>query len=470
MSDFFGMHYLSLTDLSCKIRYGEISSTAVTRAMLDRIAALDVGLKSYITVTADHALARACLLEGELTRGMWRGPLHGVPVAVKDSFFTTFAPTSGGMVLHRSFTPSYNSTVVDRLERAGAVILGKLSMTEGAFGGHHQDMPTPVNPWNTSIWTGASSSGCGVASAAGLCFASVGSDAGGSIRLPSAACGLTGLQPTWGRVSRHGTFALADSLDHIGPMTRTVADAAAIMTAISGADPHDPATLRAPVPNFLAELGGSINGLRVGLDERFVFDTLDPDVAQVMVAAVAAFRDLGARILPVEMPKSETLVESLMNLCMVEMAIAHDATYPSRAAEYGPKLRMSLEVARSMSGLAYGKAAQDRMTYSGQLAGVFEDVDLLIVPVFARITPPVSELDELARTDIKVLLGYTAPFTMSHNPTLTLQGGIDRNGVPIGFQLVGPHLSEAMLLRAGHAFQQITDWHCRHPDLFAKFN
>jgi amidase len=465
MSALTDIHYLSLTDLSRQIRQGEISLTAVTGAMLDRIADLDDDLKSYTTVTGDYALERARILEDELARGMWRGPLHGVPVAVKDLCFTKFAPTSGGMHIHRSFTPSYNATVVERLERAGAVILGKLSMTEGAFASHHPAMPMPVNPWNASAWTGASSSGCGVATGAGLCFGSLGSDTGGSIRLPSAACGLTGLKPTWGRVSRHGTFALAESLDHIGPMARTAADAAAIMTAISGVDPNDPTTLHASVPDFIAELGGSISGLRIGLDESFVFDAIDPDVAHVMHAAVAAFRDLGARILPVTMPTSETLSDSWIILCLVEMAIAHKTTYPSRAADYGPDLKTSLETGRTISGLAHGEAMQERVSYTRRLATVFQDVDLLIVPVFPWPVPSVAKWNEIARTGVGPVLKYIAPFNMSRNPTITLQGGVDRNGIPIGYQLVGPHLSEAILLRVGHAFQQITDWHCRHPDL-----
>ena len=258
------VHYLSLTDVSERLRRGELRPTALSEMTLARIAQHDGALKSYTTLLADRAMAKARQAEAELNRGLWRGLLHGVPIAVKDLCYTDYAPTAAGMLIHKDFVPPYTSTVVDRLERAGAIVLGKLSMTEGAFAIHHPDMPTPVNPWIADVWTGASSSGSGAATAAGLCYGSLGSDTGGSIRFPSAACGLTGLKPTWGRVSRYGVFPLSESLDHIGPMTRTAADCAAMLAAIAGADPSDPTALRAPVPDYVAGLKGSIRGLRVG--------------------------------------------------------------------------------------------------------------------------------------------------------------------------------------------------------------
>ena len=228
------LHYLSLMDVSAALRSGALTPTAVTEALLARIARHDGALKSYTTLLADRALAKAREAEAELRRGFWRGPLHGVPIAVKDLCYTSFAPTAAGMFIHKDFVPPYTATVVERLERAGAILLGKLTMTEGAYATHHPKMLTPVNPWNEDVWTGASSSGSGAATAAGLCYASLGSDTGGSIRFPSSGCGLTGLKPTWGRVSRHGICHLSESLDHIGPMTRTAADAAAMLAAIAG--------------------------------------------------------------------------------------------------------------------------------------------------------------------------------------------------------------------------------------------
>src|SRR5213079_871721 len=242
-------------------------------------------LRSYTTLLADRAMAKARQAEEEIDRGLWRGPLHGVPIAVKDLCYTDYAPTAAGMLIHKDFIPPYTCTVVERLERAGAIILGKLSMTEGAFAIHHPGMPTPVNPWHADVWTGASSSGSGAATAAGLCYGSLGSDTGGLIRFPSAACGLTGLKPTWGRVSRYGVFPLSESLDHIGPMTRTAADCAAVLAAIAGADPCDPTALLSPVPDYLAGLTASIRGLRIGIAESYAFDGLSDEVLAVLSGA-----------------------------------------------------------------------------------------------------------------------------------------------------------------------------------------
>lgn len=214
------LHYLDLVDVGQRIKAGALSPVALTETMLARIEKLDGGLKSYATVTADLARSQAREAEAEIKRGAWRGPLHGVPIAVKDLCYTRGIPTAAGMAIHKDFKPDHDSTVVERFAQAGAVLLGKLQLTEGAFADHHPSIPPPVNPWNKDYWSGASSSGSGVATASGLCFASLGSDTGGSIRFPSAANGVTGLKPTWGRVSRYGVFALAESLDHIGPMTQ----------------------------------------------------------------------------------------------------------------------------------------------------------------------------------------------------------------------------------------------------------
>ena len=238
------MEYDTLTDISARIRHRDVSPVEVTQAMLDRIASLDAGHRAYATVLAERAMDQAKQAEAEIGRGIWRGPLHGVPIAVKDLCYTTFAPTTAGTTIHRDFVPGYNATVVDRLESAGAVMLGKLKMTEGAYTTHHPEVDPPLNPWNPAYWAGSSSSGSGVAPAAGLAYGSLGSDTGGSIRFPSAACGLTGIKPTWGRVSRHGVFALADSLDHVGPMARSAGDAAAILGVIAGADATIPTACR----------------------------------------------------------------------------------------------------------------------------------------------------------------------------------------------------------------------------------
>ena len=248
------LHYLSLDEVARRLKARRLTSVEATRAILDRIEAIDSRLGSYATVTAERALAEAARFDTETAAGKSRGPLHGVPIAVKDLCNTAGIATAAGMAIHRENVPAKDATVVARLREAGAVILGKLQMTEGAYGAHHPDIPAPLNPWNAAYWTGSSSSGSGAATAAGLCFASLGSDTGGSIRFPSTMNGLTGLKPTWGRVSRAGVFALADSLDHIGPMCRTAIDCAHVLGVIAGADADDPTALPLPVPDYAAAI------------------------------------------------------------------------------------------------------------------------------------------------------------------------------------------------------------------------
>src|SRR5271168_2300212 len=272
------LQYEQLTTISDLIRRKKLSSVEVTDATLQRIAKLDGQYHSYATVLAERALTRAKAADADIVRGLWRGPLHGVPIAVKDLCYTTFAPTSAGATIFKRFVPTFNATVVERLEDAGAILLGKLQMTEGAYTSHHPHVAAPLNPWNTNYWVGSSSTGSGAATSLGLCYGSLGSDTGGSIRFPSATCGLTGIKPTWGRVSRYGVFPLADSLDHIGPMCRSAADAAAMLGVIAGSDSNDPTALHAPVPNYLATIGDGVRDLRIGVDRKYTQEGIDPQV------------------------------------------------------------------------------------------------------------------------------------------------------------------------------------------------
>jgi amidase len=460
------LHYQSLTQLSEQLRQRQLSPVDAAQAMLGRIAQHDGAIHSFITLLPERALERAHQAEAEIMRGFWRGPLHGVPIAIKDLCDTSFAPSTAGMKVHANNIPNRDATVVERLERAGAVILGKLAMTEGAASvAHHATMPSPRNPWSAAHWAGASSSGSGAATAAGFCFGSLGSDTGGSIRVPSALCGLTGVKPTWGRVSRHGIAPLADSLDHVGPMTRTAADAAAILTVIAGRDERDPTSLAAPVPDYLSGLDQGISGLRLGFDERFIADGTDPEIMTVLHAAVEALTGRGARLVPVAMPNPDAMLPHWTKLCAVECAVAHRATYPSRAADYGPELAALIELGLTISGTAMAEIHIERQRYAGQLAAMFRDVDLIILPALIDPAPTNEEMPALIEEGILRVARHIAPFDMTGSPTITLHGGFDGAGVPIGFQLVGPHLSEDVLLRAGHAFQQATDWHSHHPAL-----
>ncbi|WP_407169820.1 amidase [Bradyrhizobium sp. ORS 111] len=461
------LHYKSITEISDLFRRREARPSEITEAILNRIARLDREFHGYAVVLAERAVAQAKRCDDEIAKGIWRGPLHGVPIGLKDLCYTTFAPTAGGTTIHARFVPSFNATIVDRLERAGAVTLGKLKMTEGAYTSHHPDNQAPLNPWNTNYWVGSSSTGSGVATSAGLCYGAIGSDTGGSIRFPSATCGLTGIKPTWGRVSRHGIFPLADSLDHVGPMCRSAADAAAMLGVIAGADVNDPTALRAPVPNYLAGIGDGIRGLRVGVDRRYTQDGIDPQVVVALLEAERTLAELGADIREVKFPPYEKLVSMWIPMCSVETAEAHLETYPARKLDYGPDLALLIEQGRSVSGVEIAAIHHERLKFSGSLAALFSDIDLLLVPTMPVPIPTLAKMSEYG-ADPSILLSilrFTAVFDFSGSPTITLPMGMASDHMPLSMQLVGPHLSEDVLARAGHAFQSVTDWHTRRPPL-----
>ena len=459
------LHYLELTELAALIRAREVSPISATRAQLDRIAALDGALGSYALVMADVAMAEAATAESEIAAGRYRGPLHGVPIAVKDLCWTQGFATTAGMAIHKDFRPGEDATVVRRLREAGAVLLGKLQLSEGAYSDHHPSVTPPRNPWNAAYWPGISSSGSGTATAAGLCYGSLGSDTGGSIRWPSAANGVTGLKPSWGRVSRYGVFELAATLDHVGPMTRSAADAAIMLGAIAGSDPKDPTALLDPVPDYLAGVAQGARGLRIGVDGAWNSDGVDAATQAVLSQAAEAFRSLGASIVDIRFPDVTQAIADWVPNCAVEAAVAHEATYPSRKDEYGPQLASVIEAGRALSGAEYQKILLRRLDLRGRVAALFGAIDLLLVPVqpFPPLTlATVRTLGEQPELIAK-LQRFTCPFDMTGNPTITLPGGFSEAGMPIGFQLVAANLGEAILLRAGAAFQGVTSWHRRHP-------
>lgn len=457
--------FLGLVEVGQRIQSRQASSVEVTRALLERIAQLDGQLRSYATVTPDRALQAAREADREIARGLYRSRLHGVPIAVKDLCHTRGIVTAAGMTIYSNFVPERDATVVSRLKAAGAVPVGKLQMTEGAMSVHHPSIQPPVNPWSAAHWTGVSSSGSGVATAAGLCYGSLGSDTLGSIRFPSSMNGITGLKPTWGRVSRAGVFALAESMDHIGPMTRSAIDAAALLGVIAGADPDDPTAVQDSVPDYLAEIDGGVRGLRIGIDRGLIAAGADDDVMRVTEEACATFASLGADIRDVVFPAPDQIVRDAVLLCAVEAAVAHEATFPARAGEYGPVLAGLLETGRKADGLTLAKILQRRHAFSGHLAALFGDIDLLLMPVMNTAAPTLAFLAETMNDPEAryARVRFTAPFDMSGSPALTLPGGATAEGVPVGFQIVGRHLDEATILRAGHAFQQMTRWHARRP-------
>ena len=463
------LHYLDLTELAAKLRSRELSPVAVTETMLARVTELDPTLLSYVAMMADSAREEAHAAEREIAAGNYRGPLHGVPLAVKDLCDAIGVRTSAGMprVRGKIAPATRDATVVARLRAAGAVILGKLQLTEGAVAHHHPDIVPPINPHHAAYWSGASSSGTGVAVAAGLCFGGLGSDTGGSIRFPSYANGITGLKPTWGRVSRAGVFALSWSLDHIGPMARSAADCAALLNALAGADDDDPTALREPVPDYCDKLDGDLRGLRVGFDESFGVAKVDAANVAAMRECLAVLKDAGATVVPVRFPDSAAALAAWTPLATAEVAAYHAANYPSRAADYGPGLADLIDTGIATSGIVYALAHDVRQTFRGELARLFGSVDVVIAPAFQRQNLTLEEFSTFGTKpdDWSHLLRFTAPFDLSGTPTLSLPAGRNSDGAPFGFQLAAGNLQEASLLRAGHAWQRATVHHRLRPRL-----
>ena len=461
------LHYLELTEIAARIRTRRISPVEVAHAQLDRFAALDGELGSYVQVMADAAMAQAETAHAEIAAGRYRGPLHGIPIAVKDLFWTKGVPTAAGTAVHRGFRPDEDASVVRRLNEAGAVVLGKLQLTEGAYSDHHPSVTPPRNPWNADYWPGISSSGSAVATAAGLCYGSLASDTGGSIRWPCAASGLTGLKPSWGRVSRHGVFELAASLDHVGTMTRSAADADAMLGVIAGRDDADPTAVFDPVPDYLAATEQEVRGLRIGFDAKWCIGGVDVATQRVLGEAMEVMRAQGADIVELPFPDVKQAVADWVPNCAVEAAVAHEASYPARKREYGPVLASVLEAGRALSGPDYQKILLRRLELRGRIASLFDTVDVILLPVHPFPPLTLAMIETLGERPelIARLQEYTCPFNMTAHPTITLPGGFSANGLPIAFQLVAANLDEATLIRAGAAFQRMTSWHRRHPSL-----
>jgi amidase len=462
------LHYLSLIEVSERIRRREVSSAAVTEALLARIERHEPRLNAILMLLADQALEQARQADAEIARGQWRGPLHGVPLAIKDLHWTKGLPTTGGMELLKDFRPAEDATVVARLKRAGAVILAKLHMTEGALLDHHPAFARPSNPWSADHWTGVSSSGSGVATAAGFCFGATGTDTGGSIRMPSAANNLTGIKPTWGRVSRHGLVHLAESLDHIGPMARSARDAAAMLQAMAGPDPKDPTALDAPVPDYLAECGKDVSDLTIGVDWDYATGGLEPEIGETLHRAATTFAELGATVRDITVPWSEDDVAAPGGMFGAEALTAHNGMFPEHAERYGPRTRSRFESYPRIDAASVARGYQARDRLKGRMAAMFRQVDLILLPGLGKLLPKWDEIDAMfdnlddAR---KILLRFNSPFNLTGVPTISLPAGFTPEGLPIGVQLVGPALSEPALIRAGAAFQSVTDHHTRHPTL-----
>lgn len=466
------IHYSSLSAVADRIREGRVSPVELTETMLARIASVDGQLLSYATLMTDSAGEAALEAEREIRAGYYRGPLHGMPVAVKDLCFTAGTRTMGGLSVLRDFVPGHDATVVRKLREAGAVILGKLNLTEGALSGYHRDFPIPVNPWGEQLWAGVSSSGSGVATAAGLCFASLGTDTGGSIRYPAMANGVVGFKPSYGRVSRHGVLELAATLDHVGPMTRTVKDAAIVFESIAGFDEKDPSSLQQPVPRICDALTDELNGFRIGVDEHYLSSGTNPALVDAIQAVIEVLRQLGADIVTLTMPESDPvdLRNAWLPICAFEALGAHRANFPSRADEYGGYLSDALRMGASMSVEDYAAATKLRQRISEAYEAALEPVDAVICPSGGSVFAVEEGVGYGNMEELKPLIQnfqgqFTIPADLAGTPTITVPCGFSGTGHPYAVQFLGSRLSELGLCRIAHAYEQATQWHNRHPTI-----
>jgi aspartyl-tRNA(Asn)/glutamyl-tRNA(Gln) amidotransferase subunit A len=463
--------YLSATELGERIARGEISSVDATEVYLGRIAQLDGNYASFITVTADRAREDARRADQEIAAGRRRGPLHGVPVAAKDQFNTAGILTTNGSTILGENVPDEDAKVMERLREAGTVLLGKLNMSEYASGdAFRHPYGRPRNPWDTDRNPGTSSSGSGAATAAFLCATSLGEDTGGSIRGPAAFCGLVGIRPTFGRVSRYGVFGASWSMDTVGPISRSVTDCAHTLAAIAGHDPKDPQTWNVPVPDYAAALDGNIEGLKVGLiTERVHTDANDPEVRDAIISAAAVLSGLGADVREVSIPLIVNSSEISYGIIGSDAAMLNwDLISTQRLRELDHNNQVRLLMGSILPAKVYQKASRLRDVLRRQILAALEEVDVLVMPtssVPATLIPdgPGLGTKEDVIAGFKGRRGFTAPFNLANLPALSINCGFTASGLPIGLQIAGKAFDEATLFRAAYAYEQITDWSEKRP-------
>jgi aspartyl-tRNA(Asn)/glutamyl-tRNA(Gln) amidotransferase subunit A len=482
------LHELTIHEALAGLRAGQFSSVELTTALLARIDAVDPQVKAYLTVTHEQALAQAQAADERRGRGE-EAPLLGIPLAIKDVLATEGVQTTCGSKILKGFIPPYTATAVKRLEAAGAVMLGKVNCDEFAMGSSNENSGyfATHNPWDLARVPGGSSGGSAAAVAAQTALGALGTDTGGSVRLPASFCGIVGLKPSYGRISRYGLVAYGSSLDQIGPMTKDVRDAALLLQVMAGHDPLDSTSLPTPTPDYSAGLGDSIQGLRIGLPKEYFIEGIQPEVEQAVRTAVAQLESLGATIVPVSLPNTDKALpvyylvataEASANLTRYDgVRFGHSAGADgmfdnfrqSRGQGFGAEVKRRIMLGTYALSAGYYdayylKAQQVRTLIKQDFERVFADVDLIACPVSPTTAFRIGE-----KSDNPLEMYLTDVFTISLNVAgicgISVPCGFDNSGLPIGLQLVGPHLGEATLLRAAYAYEQSTDWHKQHPEL-----
>ncbi len=470
---------MSVAALGRALRDGSLSPVDLVEAALQRIEALDGQVRAFVTVTRERALDEARQAERDLRSGIDHGPLHGLPLVLKDLVATRGIRTTAGSQVLADHIPDEDAAVAERLTTAGMVLLGKTRTHEFAYGTFTR--PT-ANPWDLARIPGGSSGGSAAALAARMCSLAIGTDTGGSIRIPAACCGVTGVKPTYGLVSTYGIIPLSWSLDHPGPLARTVEDCAALLDALAGHDPRDPASLPNPSdkPAYAEALRQRANemwplaGLRLGAPEDDYFTVADPEISAAVQAALNTLEGLGAQVESVRLPDELAgLFRAYRGVQMPEATAAHIEAgwWPARADVYSPTVRSRLEMGGKLPATEYIQAQRLRRAFSEGMRALMQRVDALALPTLPILPPRIDQLDQPVRIGSSEfdasssLLRFTFPFNMTGQPALALPCGFSTSGLPISLQLAGRHLDETTLLRIGHAYQQATDWHLRHPAL-----
>jgi aspartyl-tRNA(Asn)/glutamyl-tRNA(Gln) amidotransferase subunit A len=456
----------TIAEAAREIAAGRLSPVALAEACLARIEAAGPRLNAFIRLTPTDALAAARKAEAEIRSGRYKGPLHGIPFAHKDIYSTAGLPTTAHSRLLEKYVPEESAFAVERLAAAGVLPFGKLATHEFAWGGPSFDLPWPParNPWNPEHFPGGSSSGTGAAVAAGFILGGTGSDTGGSIRLPAAFCGLAGIKPTYGLVSRYGIQPLAFTLDHAGPLAWTVEDCAILLEAMAGHDPRDPASVAAPTPILREKLGAGVSGLRIGLLRHFFeTDTLvAPEVGAAMAETVRTFERLGVKVTDVTLPPLQDWYAVGMLIMIAEAYAVHEPWLKTRFNDYGELFRDRVVHGAFISSAEYVAAVRMRRELRQALAEVMESVDLLILPTVPTPAPRMEAITKYGGFEVP---NFTMPFNVAGTPALSLCNGFSASGLPLALQIVGRPFEDGFVLAAGHAYEQATDWRQRRPAL-----
>lgn len=455
----------SLAEAAQAVRSRQVSPVELTRACLERIEKLDGRVRSFSVVTAERALEAAQMAERELSRNEYRGLLHGIPVALKDNYDTAGLLTTNGSAVFEGRVPDRDSTAWVRLRNAGAVLLGKVVMHEVAWG---VDLPPTRNPWNLQRSPGLSSSGSGAAVAAGLTFMAMGSDTGGSVRIPASCCGVVGLKPTYGRVSRFGILPHTWSLDHAGPLTRTVEDAAIVLQAIAGKDANDPTSSDAPVTDYTALLDRGVKGMRLGVPREYFFEDIQPGVKAAVEKALEDLSSLGAELEEVSIPHMRYGPAAILTIELASASAWHERYLrdPEKRARYTPEVRLLLDAGRFLFAGDLLKAQRVRNVLSQEIRDAFRKVDALVTPTLPLVAWPVDhakvQLGDREEYALQVCWRYTYPFNLTGLPAISVPCGFSE-GMPVGLQIVGRPFDEAGVLRVAAAYERATPWHTQRP-------